>query len=82
MGGNTLTLTGTNTYANGTNLNSGTIAVGNNSALGASSGTLAMAAGTTLSFTGGGIFDRKIRSASPPAPRRSTPATAARSSTG
>ena len=55
VGGNTLTLTGTNTYANGTNLNSGTIAVGNNSALGASSGTLAMAAGTTLSFTGAGF---------------------------
>ncbi len=44
----TETLTGANTYTGGTSLNGGTIVVGNNSALGTS--TLAMAAGTTLSF--------------------------------
>lgn len=43
-----LTLTGVNTYTGGTALNSGTVIVGNDSALG--TGTLAMAAGTTLSF--------------------------------
>ena len=44
----TETLTGANTYTGGTLLNGGTLVVGNNSALG--SGTLSMAAGTTLSF--------------------------------
>jgi len=44
----TETLTGANTYTGGTTLNGGTLVVGNVSALG--TGTLAMAAGTTLSF--------------------------------
>jgi autotransporter-associated beta strand protein len=44
----TETLTGANSYSGGTMLNGGTLAVGNNSAL--ATGTLAMAAGTTLSF--------------------------------
>jgi autotransporter-associated beta strand protein len=44
----TETLTGANTYTGGTILSGGTLVVGNNSALG--TGTLAMAAGTTLSF--------------------------------
>jgi autotransporter-associated beta strand protein len=50
----TLTLSGANTYTGGTTLSAGTIAVGNNSALG--TGTLAMAAGTTLSFANTGNF--------------------------
>jgi autotransporter-associated beta strand protein len=53
-GGGTLVLSGANTYTGGTNLSAGTIVVGNNSALGA--GTLAMAAGTTLSFLNSGNF--------------------------
>ena len=44
----TTTLTGANSYAGGTNLNGGTLGVGNNTALG--TGNLAMAAGTTLRF--------------------------------
>ena len=39
-------ITGANTYSGGTNLQGGTIAVGNNAALG--TGTLAMSTGTTL----------------------------------
>lgn len=50
-GGGTLALTGPNTYTGGTTLSSGTLTLGNNSALG--TGTLAMSAGTTLGFTGG-----------------------------
>ena len=46
-----LTLTGTNTYAGGTSLTAGTLVLGNASAIG--SGTLAMAAGTTLGFSSG-----------------------------
>jgi len=46
-----LTLTGTNTYAGGTSLTAGTLMLGNASAIG--SGTLAMAAGTTLGFSSG-----------------------------
>lgn len=45
-GASTLTLSGANTYTGGTNLNAGTIAVGNNTVLG--TGSLAMATGTTL----------------------------------
>jgi len=44
----TWTLTGPNTYSGGTTVSGGTIVVGNNGALG--TGTVAMAAGTTLSF--------------------------------
>jgi len=47
-GPGTLVLPGANSYGGGTTLASGTITVGNNGALG--TGTLAMAAGTTLSF--------------------------------
>jgi autotransporter-associated beta strand protein len=46
----TLVLSGNNTYAGGTNLNAGTLVLGNATALGI--GTLAMAAGTTLDFLG------------------------------
>ncbi len=46
VGGGTLALNAANTYAGGTALNAGTIAVGNNAALG--TGGLAMAGGTTL----------------------------------
>ena len=46
IGGGTLALNAANTYAGGTALNAGTIAVGNNAALG--TGALAMAGGTTL----------------------------------
>jgi autotransporter-associated beta strand protein len=49
-GPGTLVLPGANSYGGGTTLASGTITVGNNGALG--TGTLAMAAGTTLSFLG------------------------------
>ena len=48
IGSGALTLSGTNTYSGGTAINAGTIVVGNNSAFG--TGTVAMAAGTTLSF--------------------------------
>ncbi|HVU41581.1 MAG TPA: autotransporter domain-containing protein [Xanthobacteraceae bacterium] len=53
-GTGTLTLTGADTYTGGTQLNGGTLIVGNNSALG--TGTLAMAAGTTLEFLNTGNF--------------------------
>ncbi len=46
VGAGTFSLTGANTYSGGTNLDAGTIAVGNNAALG--TGSLAMATGTTL----------------------------------
>ncbi len=49
-GDDTLTLSGANTYGGGTTLSSGTIEIGNASALG--TGSLSMAAGTTLSFNG------------------------------
>jgi fibronectin-binding autotransporter adhesin len=50
-GPGTLVLSGVNTYSGGTSLTAGTLAVGNSSALG--TGTLTMAAGTTLTFSGG-----------------------------
>ena len=50
-GGGALTLTAANTYTGGTNLNAGTLLAGNNSAFG--TGTLTMAQGTTLGFSGG-----------------------------
>ncbi|MBR1018954.1 autotransporter domain-containing protein [Bradyrhizobium viridifuturi] len=52
--GGSLTLTGANTYTGGTQLNAGTLTAGNNSALG--TGTLAMAAGTTLGFANTGNY--------------------------
>ena len=51
IGTGTLALTGANLYAGGTTLSGGTLAVGNDNALG--SGTLQMAAGTTLQFLSG-----------------------------
>ena len=54
IGPGALTLNAANTYSGGTFLNDGTIVIGNNSALGI--GTLAMAAGTALSFVSGGNF--------------------------
>ena len=53
QGTGTLTLTGANSYSGGTNLIAGTLAVGNNSALG--TGALAMAAGTTLQAAANGL---------------------------
>ncbi len=50
VGAGTLSLTGANTYTGGTTLEAGTLAVGDAGALG--SGTLSMAAGTTLAFLG------------------------------
>lgn len=49
----TLTLSGVNTYAGGTNLQGGTLGVGNSQALGA--GTLTMLNGTTLQFAANGL---------------------------
>ncbi len=54
IGPGALTLTAANTYSGGTFLNGGTLVVGNNSAFG--TGTIAMAAGTTLSFLNSGNF--------------------------
>jgi autotransporter-associated beta strand protein len=48
-------LTGANLYSGGTLLNGGTLIVGNNGALG--TGTLSMAAGTTLAFLNTGNFN-------------------------
>ncbi|HEX7348789.1 MAG TPA: autotransporter-associated beta strand repeat-containing protein [Rhodanobacteraceae bacterium] len=53
MGTDVLTLTGANTFRGNTNLDSGEIDVGNNTALGA--GRVYMAAGTTLGFTATGF---------------------------
>ncbi|MFT9256643.1 MAG: autotransporter domain-containing protein [Acetobacter sp.] len=52
-GAGTLVLSGANTYTGGTQLTAGTLVAGNNAALG--TGTLGMAAGTTLSFAAGGL---------------------------
>jgi fibronectin-binding autotransporter adhesin len=57
-GSGTLTLTSTNTYTGGTKLAGGTLVLGNAAAAG--SGTLAMAAGTTLSFSSGFAFANAI----------------------
>ncbi len=46
IGGGTLTLTGTNTYTGGTNLNVGAIAVAADNALGAATGPLTFNGGT------------------------------------
>jgi outer membrane autotransporter protein len=54
IGTGTTVLTGTNSYTGGTTINAGTIIIGNNSALG--TGTLAMAAGTTLSWLSGNNY--------------------------
>ena len=50
IGSGALTLARANTYTGGTSLNSGSLIIGDNRALG--TGALAMAAGTTLSFIG------------------------------
>jgi fibronectin-binding autotransporter adhesin len=49
----TLILSGTNTYAGGTNLNAGTLGIGNSQALG--TGALAMASSTVLQAEGSGF---------------------------
>jgi autotransporter-associated beta strand protein len=54
VGTGVLTLSGNNTYSGGTQLNGGSLMVGNNGALG--SGTLAMANGTILSFADTAAF--------------------------
>ncbi|MFT9386132.1 beta strand repeat-containing protein, partial [Acetobacter sp.] len=53
IGPGTTALSGANTYTGGTQLTAGTLVAGNNAALG--TGTLGMAAGTTLSFAAGGV---------------------------
>ncbi len=53
-GNGILTLSGNNTYTGGTTIDSGTLAVGSNSALG--SGTLMLSSGTNLTTTGSGCF--------------------------
>ena len=54
IGSGALTLARANTYTGGTSLNSGSLIIGDNRALG--TGALAMAAGTTLSFLGTSNF--------------------------
>ena len=51
-GSGVLTLAGTHTFGGGTYLNAGTLAVAADGALGASAGTINLAAGTTLQATG------------------------------
>jgi autotransporter-associated beta strand protein len=53
IGDSKLTLTGANTYTGGTAVLSGTLGVGNNSALG--TGAVTLFGGTTLAFTANGI---------------------------
>jgi outer membrane autotransporter protein len=52
-GSGALVLTAANTYSGGTNVHSGTIGIGNNSALG--TGALALYGGTTLQFVASGL---------------------------
>jgi autotransporter-associated beta strand protein len=51
-GAGTLILSGSNTYSGGSAVNAGTIGIASNTALGASSGAVAMANGTTLQAEG------------------------------
>ncbi len=59
IGTGTLTLSGTNTYSGGTNVNSGTLSVSSDANLG-NGGTVALAAGTTLRTTATGTFTHNV----------------------
>ena len=52
IGGNTLIVSGANTYSGGTNVSGGTLQLGNNTALGATSGSLTVASGAVLNING------------------------------
>ena len=59
-GGGTLTLSGTNTYTGGTNINAGAISISTDANLG-NGGTVVMAAGTTLKTTATGTFTHAVQ---------------------
>jgi autotransporter-associated beta strand protein len=55
----TLTLSGTNTYSGGTNVNAGTLSIGSDANLG-NGGTVALAAATTLKTTATGTYAHDV----------------------
>jgi fibronectin-binding autotransporter adhesin len=59
IGSAKLTLSGTNLYSGGTNVDAGTLSISSDANLG-TGGTVALAAGTTLDFTAGGTYAHAI----------------------
>ncbi len=55
-----LTLSGTNTFSGGTNLDGGTLSISSDANLGGVGARLAMAAGTTLDVTAGGAYTHDV----------------------